>query len=95
MADRPPSEVHFATADQSGEVRGILHWPSRSVLAGLAIAHGRSNDMRNVLTQARSLLMSQDNEEFRQKYQAVLQHDPAVVMEHAEVMKLLRPGSID
>jgi hypothetical protein len=49
-----------------------------------------SNDMQNLLTQARSLLMLQENEEFRQKYQAVLQHEPAVVMEHAGVMKLLR-----
>jgi hypothetical protein len=54
-----------------------------------------SNDMQNLLAQTRSLLMSQENEEFRQKYQAVLQHDPAVVMEHAGVMKLLRPDSTD
>ena len=49
-----------------------------------------SNDMRNLLTQARLLFMSQENEAFRQKYEAVLQLDPAIVMEHAGVMKLLR-----
>jgi hypothetical protein len=51
-----------------------------------------ANEMRNLLAQTRSLFVSQENEEFRQKYQAVLQHEPDIVMEHAEVMKLLRPG---
>jgi hypothetical protein len=54
-----------------------------------------SNEMRSLVTQARSLFISQENEEFREKYQAVLQNDPDVVMEHAGVMKLLRPGSSD
>jgi hypothetical protein len=54
-----------------------------------------ANDMQNLLAQTRSLFVSHENEEFRQKYQAVLQHDPAVVMEHAGVIKLLRPGSSD
>lgn len=49
-----------------------------------------SSDMRNLLTQARLLFVSQENEEFRQKYQAVLQLEPDIVMEHAGVMKLLR-----
>ena len=49
-----------------------------------------SSDMRNLLTQARLLFTSPENGEFRQKYQAALQHEPAVVMAHSEVMKLLR-----
>ena len=49
-----------------------------------------SSDMQNLLTQARLLFTLPENGDFRQKYQAALQHEPAVVMAHAEVMKLLR-----
>ena len=47
-------------------------------------------DMRRLFAQARLLFTSPDNEDFRQKYQAALQHEAAVVMAHAEVMSLLR-----
>ena len=42
-----PEEVRFEAAGGAGEVRGIVHPPSKSPpVAGLVIAHGRSNDMR-------------------------------------------------
>ena len=47
-------------------------------------------DMTNLITQARQLFLSSDNEEFGHKYQASLQQEPAVVMAHSELMKLLR-----
>lgn len=47
-------------------------------------------DMRRLLARARLLFTSPDNEVFRQKYRAALQHEAAVVMAHAEVMSLLR-----
>lgn len=45
---------------------------------------------RELLSQAHLLFDSQVDEEFSTKYQAALQNEPAVVMAHAEVMKLLR-----
>jgi hypothetical protein len=47
-------------------------------------------EIRSLLAQARLLLTSSDNEVFRQKYQAALQREPAVVMAHAEAMQTLR-----
>jgi hypothetical protein len=49
-----------------------------------------SEELNSLLAQARLLLTSSDNEVFRQKYQAALQREPAVVMAHAEVMNILR-----
>jgi hypothetical protein len=48
------------------------------------------NDVQNVLTQARSLFTSSADEVFREKYQAALQREPAVVLAHSEVTNLLR-----
>ncbi|MEK6336279.1 MAG: hypothetical protein AABM67_15230 [Acidobacteriota bacterium] len=48
------------------------------------------NDARNVIAQARSLVISPADEVFREKYQAALQREPKVVMAHSEVAKLLR-----
>jgi len=48
------------------------------------------SDMESLFAQARLLFTSPANEEFHQKYQAVLQQEPAVVMAHSGVMKLLR-----
>src|SRR5213594_743505 len=42
------SEVRFPSASGSAELRGIIHGPERPK-AGLVIAHGRSNDLRNPL----------------------------------------------
>jgi len=41
-------EVRFRSASGSAEIRGIVHGPERPK-AGLVIAHGRSNDLRNPL----------------------------------------------
>ncbi len=41
-------EVRFPTASGGGELRGIVHSPDQPK-AGLVIAHGRSNDLRNPL----------------------------------------------
>ena len=49
-------------------------------------------DVDNLLDQARSLLTSPADEAFREKYQAALQREPAAVMAHSEIVKLLRPG---
>lgn len=46
--------------------------------------------MRSLIEQARLLLTTSNNEDFRQKYQAALQREPAVVVAHAEVMNVLR-----
>lgn len=48
------------------------------------------NDAQNVLAQARSLLTSSADEAFTEKYQAALQREPAAVIAHSEVAKLLR-----
>lgn len=48
------------------------------------------SDFLELLDQARSLLTSPEDEEFKIKYQAALQREPAAVMAHAAVMQLLR-----
>ena len=47
-------------------------------------------DFENLLSQARLLLTSPGNEDFKIKYQSALQDEPSVVMAHAAVMQLLR-----
>lgn len=49
------------------------------------------SDVENVIARARSLFASSADEVFREKYQAALQREPAAVMAHSEVAKLLRP----
>lgn len=49
-----------------------------------------SSDFADLLTQARLLFTSPGNEDFKTKYQAALQHEPAVVMAHAAVIERLR-----
>ena len=48
-------------------------------------------EVANLITPARELFTSTENEEFRSKYQTALQQEPEVVMAHAELMKILRP----
>jgi len=48
------------------------------------------SDVDNLLDQARLLFTSPGDETFREKYQAALQREPAAVMAHAEIAKLLR-----
>ena len=48
------------------------------------------SDFAELTGQARRLLTAPENEEFKTKYQAALQHEPAVVMAHSNVMQLLR-----
>ena len=48
------------------------------------------NDVHNVLSQARALFSASTDEVFREKYQAALRREPAVVIAHSEVTKLLR-----
>lgn len=48
------------------------------------------SNFQELLGQTQSLLTSPQDEEFKLKYQAALQREPAVVMAHAEVMQLLR-----
>jgi hypothetical protein len=43
-----------------------------------------------LIAQAKQLFALTENEEFRIKYQAALQHEPEVVMVHSALMKLLR-----
>jgi hypothetical protein len=47
-------------------------------------------DFEDLISQARLLFTSPGSAEFKTKYQAALQREPAVVMAHAAVMKLLR-----
>jgi hypothetical protein len=47
------------------------------------------NDVQNVLAEARALFTSPADEVFKEKYQAALQREPAAVMSHSDVMKLL------
>jgi hypothetical protein len=47
-------------------------------------------DLQELLSQARSLLTSPANEDFRTRYQTALQREPSVVMAHSAVMQLLR-----
>lgn len=49
-------------------------------------------DGEALTTQARRLLTSSDNEDFRTRYQAILQREPDVVMAHSAVMQLVREG---
>lgn len=48
------------------------------------------NDVENLISQARLLFASPENEEFKTRYQAALQREPDVVMAHSVVMQLLR-----
>ena len=48
------------------------------------------SDVENLLDQARLLFTSPADERFREKYQAALQREPAAVMAHSEIAKLLR-----
>ena len=48
------------------------------------------SDFEELIGEARLLFTSAENEEFKTKYQAALQHDPAVVMAHSTLMQLLR-----
>ena len=48
------------------------------------------NDFEDLISQTRLLFTSPGNEEFRTKYQAALQREPAAVMAHSAVMQLLR-----
>ena len=48
------------------------------------------NDFAELTSQARRLLTAPENVEFKTKYQAALQSEPAVVMAHSNVMQLLR-----
>jgi len=52
-----------------------------------------SKDFEDLISQSRLLFTSPENEEFKPKYQAALQREPAVVMAHSAVMKLLRQDS--
>jgi hypothetical protein len=47
------------------------------------------SDVDNLLDQARVLFTSAGEEQFREKYQAALQREPAAVMAHSEITKLL------
>jgi hypothetical protein len=48
------------------------------------------SDVDNLLDQARLLFTSLADKTFQEKYQAALQREPAAVMAHAEIAKLLR-----
>ena len=48
------------------------------------------SDFEALISQARLLLTSPADEEFKTKYQAALQREPSVVMAHSTVMQLLR-----
>ena len=48
------------------------------------------SDFAELTSQARRLLTAPENEEFKTKYQAALQREPAVVIGHSNVMQLLR-----
>jgi hypothetical protein len=47
-------------------------------------------DFAELTSQACRLLTASENGEFKTKYQAALQTEPAIVMAHADVMRLLR-----
>ena len=51
-------------------------------------------DVQGLLAQASLLLTSSTDEGFKEKYQAALQREPAVVVAHSEVTKLLRSTSV-
>jgi hypothetical protein len=50
------------------------------------------SDVDNLLDQAHVLFTSGADEAFREKYQAALQREPAAVMAHSEIARLLRRG---
>lgn len=50
-------------------------------------------DVQGLLAQASLLFTSSTDEVFREKYQAALQREPAAVMAHAEITKLLRSSA--
>ena len=47
-------------------------------------------DVRNLLAQARLLIISPTDDAFKEKYQGALQREPAAVMAHSAVTELLR-----
>lgn len=49
-------------------------------------------EARSLFVQVRLLLTASADEAFSEKYQSALQHEPAVVMAHAQTMNLLRNG---
>jgi hypothetical protein len=49
-----------------------------------------AGDIESLLAQARALFSAEADESFRDKYQAALQREPAAVMAHAEITKLLQ-----
>ena len=49
-----------------------------------------ANDFQELIAQVRLLFTSPADEEFKTKYQAALQVEPAVVVAHSEVMSVLR-----
>ena len=49
-----------------------------------------AEDVTNLVIQARQLLTSPGDEEFRDRYQQALQREPDAVMAHAALMTLLR-----
>ena len=51
---------------------------------------GTPGDVQSLLAQASVLFTSSTDEVFKEKYQAALQREPAVVLAHSEVTKLLR-----
>jgi len=55
--------------------------------------HATLSGSEDLISQARLLFTSPRNEEFRTRYQAALQHEPAAVMAHSTVMQLLRQDS--
>jgi hypothetical protein len=50
------------------------------------------SDVQGLLAQAGQLFTSSTDEVFKEKYQAALQREPAAVVAHAEVTRLLRLG---
>lgn len=48
------------------------------------------SDAESLISQARLLLASPENEEFKTRYQAALQSEPDAVVAHSVVMQLLR-----
>jgi len=48
------------------------------------------SDFENLISQARLLFASPENEEFNTRYQSALQREPDVVVAHSVVMQLLR-----
>ena len=49
-----------------------------------------TEDLITLISAVRQLFTESEDQEFQQKYQAALQHEPEVVMAHAALMKFLR-----